>query len=234
MYRIAWLATLLVISLPTSALESYVAVYEVKSMGFTAISETTLSRNADGSGNVVYEYRSTSRPKGLARLIRRAPAVEISRFRLEGEQFIPLEFHFVDGKASAERSNHIVFADDKANSTYKGASVSIDLQPGYVDRVLEQIILRQGLREQQVQKRFMVVDRNEVRVIDYTAEPTEEVATALGSMTAVRLLRQREGSSRSTRIWFAKDLDFLPVRIEQMRKGEVTGVATLVSYRLLD
>lgn len=234
MYRIAWLAALLVISLPTSALESYVAVYEVKSKGFTAVSETTLTRKADGSGNVVYDYRSTSRPKGLARLIRRAPAVESSSFRLEGNQFVPLEFHFIDGKASAERSNRIVFAEGKAISTYKGASVSIDLQPGYVDRVLEQIILRQGLRERQLQEHFMVVDRNEVRKIKYTAGPTEEVTTELGTMAAVSLLRQREGSSRSTRIWFAEDLDFLPVRIEQMRKGEVTGVATLVSYRVID
>jgi len=234
MNRIAWLAILLIVSSPAHALEEYVAVYEVKSMGFTAVSEISLKEIRDEAGNSIYEYRSTSRTKGLARLVRRAPAIETSRFRADASGFTPIEFHFINGKASDERSNHIVFANGKANSTYKGESVSIDMQEGYVDRVLEQIILRQGLQAGNWQEHFAVVDRNDVGAIDYSAEPAEEVETGLGKMTAVRLLRQKKGSSRSTRIWFAQDLDFFPVRIEQMRKGEITAVATLMTYRVTD
>lgn len=234
MNRIAWLAILLMGSFPANALEEYAAVYEVKSMGFTAISETSLRKIADEAGPVVYEYRSTSKTKGLARLIRRAPAIETSRFRLDDTGFTPLEFHFINGKASDERSNHILFADGKANSTYKGQSVSIDMQAGYVDRVLEQIILRQSLQQGSWQDSFAVVDRNDVDNVAYSSGPTEEVETGLGKMTAVRLLRQKEGSSRSTRIWFAEELGFMPIRIEQLRKGEVTAVATLITYQIIN
>lgn len=234
MNRIAWLAILLMGSFPAHALEEYVAVYEVKSMGFTAQSEISLKKTRDAAGEVVYEYRSTSKTKGLAKLIRRAPAIETSRFRLDDNGFTPLEFHFINGKKSDERSNHIVFADGKASSTYKGKSVSIDMQAGYVDRVLEQIILRRSLQQGKPQERFTVVDRNDVDDVAYSVGPTDVVDTGLGRMTAMSLLRQKEGSSRSTHVWFAEDLDFFPVRIEQLRKGEVTAVATLVSYRVID
>jgi hypothetical protein len=230
----AWLAILLIGSSPANGLEEYVAVYEVKSMGFTAVSETSLKKVRDDAGSIVYEYRSTSKTRGLARLVRRAPVIETSRFRFDDDGFTPMEFHFINGKASDERSNHIIFADGKANSTYKGESVSMHTQAGYVDRALEQIVLRQGLQQGNWQQRFVVVDRNDVDDVVYSSGPTEDVETGLGKMTAVRLLRQKDGSSRSTRIWFAESLDFLPVRIEQLRKGEITAVATLVSYRLTD
>lgn len=231
MRRIAGLAILLLTSLPALALEGYVAVYEVKSKGLTAISETSLKKTGSAADGAIFEFRSTSKTKGLARLIRRAPAIEISRFRYDGEAFMPLEFHFINGKESDERSNHILFSGSDASSSYKGQSVSIAMKPGYVDRALEQVVVRQSLQDNDFKERLLVVDRNEVREIDYTAEGTGSIDTILGTMQAISLLRQRPGSSRSTRIWYAIQLDYFPVRIEQMRNGEITAVATLVSYR---
>ena len=40
----------------------------------------------------------------------------------------------------------------------------------------------------------------------------------------------RDGSSRVSRFWLAPQFDYAPVRAEQIRKGKVETVMTLVSW----
>ncbi|MCH8137152.1 MAG: hypothetical protein IIB77_14350 [Proteobacteria bacterium] len=41
---------------------------------------------------------------------------------------------------------------------------------------------------------------------------------------------QAEGSSRTTTLWCVEELDYLPVIIEQHRKGKLRMRATLIRY----
>jgi hypothetical protein len=50
---------------------------------------------------------------------------------------------------------------------------------------------------------------------------TETLATGVGSLETRRYIQHREGSSRSTWLWVAPSLGYLPVRVEQRRNDEV-------------
>ena len=52
-----------------------------------------------------------------------------------------------------------------------------------------------------------------------------------GRFDAVGIQHQAEGSKRITTLWCAEELGYLPVLIEQSRKGEVKVRAVLRDYQ---
>jgi hypothetical protein len=69
-----------------------------------------------------------------------------------------------------------------------------------------------------------------MRVANVSNVGEKEVKTKAGTFLAVGIQHQKEGSSRTTTLWCVKELDYLPVIIEQHRKGKLTFRASLVSY----
>ena len=56
------------------------------------------------------------------------------------------------------------------------------------------------------------------------------VQTKAGQFDVVGIEHQKEGSSRKTTLWCAPELDYLPVIIEQHRKGKLKFRASLTNY----
>ena len=61
----------------------------------------------------------------------------------------------------------------------------------------------------------------------------KEVRTRAGTFTATGVQHQRIGSSRVTTLWCVEELGYLPVLIEQHRKGKLRLKASLRSYKPL-
>jgi len=59
---------------------------------------------------------------------------------------------------------------------------------------------------------------------------TKEVKVPAGKYTAIGIEHQAENSSRTTTLWCVEELDYLPVIIEQHRKGKLKVRATLKKY----
>ena len=74
---------------------------------------------------------------------------------------------------------------------------------------------------------YRSVDDDGVREYSYTRLEDRPTETGIGELKTVRLSQQREGSSRETILWLAPELAYLPVRIEQIRDGEIETVFTL-------
>jgi hypothetical protein len=69
-----------------------------------------------------------------------------------------------------------------------------------------------------------------MRIANVTDAGTKKIKTKAGTFDAVGIRHQKEGSSRTTTMWCVEELGFLPVIIEQHRKGKVNFRATLVRY----
>ena len=69
-----------------------------------------------------------------------------------------------------------------------------------------------------------------MRIANVTNAGTRQVETKAGTFTAVGIRHQKEGSSRVTTMWCVEALGYLPVIIEQHRKGKLNFRATLVNY----
>jgi hypothetical protein len=89
-----------------------------------------------------------------------------------------------------------------------------------LDRLTADIAMIQKLRNGETPTGFDLVDRNEIRRYEYTLQGEETIKVPAGTFQTVKYLRNRPGSSRATLIWFAPGMDYLPVKIAQLKRGK--------------
>ena len=77
---------------------------------------------------------------------------------------------------------------------------------------------------------YVLFDVDEMRTADVRNVGTKTVKTRAGKFEVVGIQHQKVGSSRTTTLWCARELDYLPVIIEQHRKGKLNFQALLTSY----
>ncbi len=204
----------------------FTAVYKVRALGLSG--ETTMQFAAAEEPGL-YVFRTEARPKGLAKLLA-DEQTECSRFRYESGEFLPLVYDEND----RDRPSRIRFdwPSGAAQSRYREATVTLDLDPGTLDRATEQIVVMHDLAAAEPELGpYRTIERNEYRDIEYRSEGTEEIGTPVGRYDTVRFRRQRVGSSRSVLVWFAPALDWMPVKIEQFKGGKSQATAYLESYQ---
>ena len=67
---------------------------------------------------------------------------------------------------------------------------------------------------------YQVVDGDEIETYDFRVLGEEKVGTRVGQVDAIKVERVRDPtqSKRQTILWFAKDWDYLLVRLHQVEK----------------
>ena len=90
-----------------------------------------------------------------------------------------------------------------------------------LDRLTADVVVIHALRNDIEPGSYQITDRNSVRVYEFTPQGSEKVSVAAGEFDTVIYKRQRPGSSRAALIWYAVDADFLPVKIEQFKRGNM-------------
>jgi hypothetical protein len=103
------------------------------------------------------------------------------------------------------------------------------LPEGALDRGSLQVALMRDLKATGAPRTYSLADEDSVASYEYADHGAATIATGIGSLATRIFTQQRAGSSRVTWLWVAPELDFLPVRIEQRRDGEVQTSFTLVS-----
>ena len=179
-----------------------------------------------------YLYSVTTRTRGIARLMRPGTASEIARFRYDENGFQPLSYRLDDGVAKAENDSNIEFnwETGTATSTHEIETVELPISAGMLDRLTADIAAIHKLRNGETLTGFDLVDRNEIRRYEYTLQGEETIKVPAGTFKAVKYLRSRPGSSRATLIWFAPDMEYLPIKITQLKRGKpvIEMLATLL------
>jgi hypothetical protein len=180
-----------------------------------------------------YVYRVSTQARGLAKLVRSGTATETARFRYEDGAIVPLDYEIDDGTRAGDDDMLVSFDWDTgvANSTYEKESTTLELAPDIRDRLTTDLHVMQQLRKGAAPKTFRIAEKNAIRDYELTFIGDATIDVPAGQFATVKYLRQRVGSSRATIIWFAPALDYLPVRLEQQKRGKtsITTVATSVS-----
>jgi len=228
MWRLVSLVFLL-LSAPALALTPYTAVYEGKMSGLSASMQSTLSP-ADPSGRI--EMRSVVKARGLARLVKIDPIVEYTQFEEIDGKYRPIEWHYLFNSSGSKRNAWIIFDRENlvAKSLYKTETVELDIQSDHVDRALESLVFRKDLIAGNVAEKYLYVDRNSLLEAVYEKLGFETIRTKAGDFDTIKYRRQRVGSSRSAIIWFATELEYLPVKMRHFKDDKATGTVTLKNY----
>lgn len=76
------------------------------------------------------------------------------------------------------------------------------------------------LQRGRVPGEYRLVDETELKSYQIKNEGEETLETPLGKLRAARISQSKPGKTRITTFWFAPELHFLPVRVEQKKDGK--------------
>lgn len=171
-------------------------------------------------------------PTGMSRLLARGSIAETSEFTNGQAGIVPAGYQSNDSLSRDKTRTDIRFDWDKgeANGTINGEAVQIPLDGLSHDRVSIQYQLMRDLLNATPSSQYQLFDVDKLKTLDIRNVGTRQVSVPAGEFEAVGIQHQAENSSRVTTLWCVAELDYLPVIIEQHRKGKLRVRAELETY----
>ena len=192
------------------------------------------------SGQLNTELRATEtgyvathvvKPTGVSRMITSGRMEVSSEFTTAADGLRPVSYHAID-TIGDDPEAHITFdwQTNQARGTVGDEDVVLQLDGLSHDAVSIQYDLMYNLINDKPNATYVLFDVDKMRVANVRNVGKKTVKTKVGNFEVVGIEHQKEGSSRKTILWCAPKLDYLPVVIEQQRKGKVTFRASLTEY----
>ena len=211
----------------TGALTPHTAEYKVKISVVSGRLNTELQETESG-------YRATHRikPTGMSRLLARGTISETSEFENGTDGIIPVAYRSNDTLSKDKGQAIIAFDWDKneASGTFNDEEILSELEGLSHDRVSIQYALMHDLLNEGPSEQYRLFEVDKLKTINVRLIGEKKVKVPAGKYTAVGVQHQAENSSRVTTLWCVEELDYLPVIIEQHRKGKLRVRATLRKY----
>lgn len=202
------------------------AQYKVKISVLSGKLNTEL-RAVDGGYAATHSIRAT----GMSRLVSRGKMHVTSEFSTGPEGVRPVTFHAIDTiRDDPETRLTFDWSSNEVNGTVGTDEVNLQLEGLAHDSVSIQYALMHDLLYAEPAETYVLFHVDKMRIADVTDAGEKTVKTKAGKFDVIGIAHQRKGSSRITTMWCAPDLGYLPVIIEQHRKGKLNFRATLTSY----
>lgn len=229
------LLLLLLLAQPTFAsdersLTPHVAEYKVKIKFLGGKMKTEVIASENG-----YTVQSVLRASGFARLFARGNITEKSSFIILQDGVWPVQYSSRDTISKKDKSVDLLFdwQQKTVTGSAKGESVQLELQHRVFDRVSIQYELMFDLLNSRVSEEYLLIDGNEIKLLEVSILGTKNIKVPYGEFEAIGIQHKKKNSSRITTLWCVKELDYLPVLIEQHRDGKQTVRAVLTKYQPL-
>ena len=123
---------------------------------------------------------------------------------------------------------------DEVTGLINGEDFHAALDGEVHDRVSLQYGLMYDLLNRGENDEYQLQDGDELKLLTISNAGLKPVKVPFGAFEAVGIQHQRVGSSRTTTLWCVEELGYLPVIIEQHRKGKLQFRAVLAKYAPLD
>ncbi len=225
-YHVGWLIGVTTIVCPLMAeadgaleLKPFSATFSVK-RNLIPLGELALEFTLDEQGG--YTYHAHTQPGMLAGWFSGAEIDEESRGQLSSDGIRPLHYTFRD--LSEERESLVVKFDwheGEVDTTSSAITWSQPITPGTQDRLSQQLLVRLHLAQDRRAMTYQVADGGKIKSYHFRVEGEEEIETPYGLIPCIRVKRSKEERKPDYTIWFAPQLDYLPVRIERQQSGRL-------------
>ncbi len=217
------LLTVLAISLaqPAAAdvLSPYKAVYEVN-RGNIMLGDTTFTLTEKGGD--CYLLQGLAEPKGIAAMFA-GKMTESSHFCMIDGQIRSQKYQ-VHKENGDDDDNYTLRFDWGNNMVRTGKDKPRELPADGLDRTVMEIAMRRllvqaGDKLPTTPFIFLMVEDDEIQPYSFQITGTEKIATPAGRFETVKVERVN-AEKRQFRLWLARDLDYLPVKVERQKKGK--------------
>ena len=209
------------------ALTPHTARYDVRIsvLGGTLVSEVTKA----GPG---YMAKSVIKPTGMSRMVARGVIQESSYFLVDSDGVQPTQYRSIDTLSSEDQTVSLDFdaREHAVDGVVNDREFHTSFDGRVHDRVSIQYELMLDLLNGDAAEQYSMIDGDELKLLKVTNVGRRNVEVPYGKFEATGIQHARENSSRTTTLWCAKELGYLPVIIEQHRDGKLRVRAVLTSY----
>jgi len=211
-----------------TALTPYAAEYKVRISVLGGELRTRLEATENG-----YRAESSIEATGMSRILAHGSIVESSEFVTTPDGLRPTRFLSDDSLTREKEKVDFVFdwQAHEVSGTVNGADFSAGLEGIVHDRVSLQYGLMYDLANGVHRTDYSLQDAEKFKPLAITNIGSRDVRVPYGDFEAIGIQHQTVGSSRVTTLWVVEELGFLPVIIEQHRKGKLALRAVLTSYQ---
>lgn len=210
-----------------SLLTPHKATYKVKISVLGGQLDTELRQTATG-----YSATHIIEPTGMSRMFSRGSIVQTSHFDSVPDGVQPREYVSKDTLSREKEDATIHFDWDvgEARGTVNGSEVVSVIEGLAHDRVSIQYEVMHDLISDDTSARYTMFEIDRLRPVNVQIIGEKTVKVPAGEFQVIGVQHQAEGSKRVTTLWCAEQLGYLPVVIEQHRKGKLKVRATLEDY----
>ncbi|NWA29167.1 DUF3108 domain-containing protein [Pseudomonas gingeri] len=212
--RRALLFALTLLALPAvqaADLQPFAASYTAdwKQLPMSGSAERSLSKNDNGTWTLSFK---------ASMMI--ASLTEESTIRLDKDTLLPQSYTFERGGLGKAKKINLDFdwSSKMVTGTDRGDPVKVPLNSGMLDKSTYQLALQRDVAAGKKSMSYQVVEGTDTDTYDFRVLGAEKVSTKAGSVDAIKVERVRDPTQnkRTTVMWFAKDWDYLLVRLQQV------------------
>ncbi|WP_290651616.1 DUF3108 domain-containing protein [Aquisalimonas sp.] len=244
--RYCLLAALLVFALMTSAvgeektssaekgavvgIPEFSADYELRRNNTRAARLTRTLECEDGE----CRFSSEGRTVGFADLLLRGRISEYTRFRFDGEAIEPRDYSYRQ-RARGDNNEYVrlFFHPRTGRVSSRGDEdwqATVDGEA--MDELLSQLRLLLAVRAGETEMEFTVVEGGgDLDAYRFEVVGEERIETDAGTYDTVKVKRVRGSAKRITEMWFAPELEYIPLVVRHERVDRESYTATLVELK---
>lgn len=200
-------------SLMADELQPFTASYTAdwKQLPFSGTAERSLQAQDDGTWKL--DFSASMLVAGLN---------ETSWLTLHNGDVQPQKYRYARnglGKSKKVKQD-FDWTAQRVTGSDRGDPISATLIQGVQDKSSYQLALQRDIAEGKTSMSYQVFDGDELDTYDFRVLGEESVETRVGTVDAIKVERVRDPtqSKRITILWFAKDWDYLLVRLQQVEK----------------
>jgi len=219
------LASVATLTAVQAELVPYTATYYATFDRFSGRNTSSLSMNKE-TGE--YTYSSYTKPRGLAALAGKIR--ESARFTLVGGTINPIAYAY---KARDKAFINYDWQNKVASTNDDGKLKDVRLKGHELDILNLQMQLMEDLNNESLKEEYTVIKGNDLKTYSVTRLEDESIQIGKKNYAAVKLKQKRQGSSRHTFMWLAKDLQHTVIKMEQYKGEKLRGTLTLTGYKLI-
>lgn len=152
-------------------------------------------------------------------------------YNQDDQRFTPIEFLYMRSGTGSDKSFHATFdaAEREVRNVDSGRLIDITWQDGLYDEasVIEKLRLDVAAADREVYAYDIIDEKGNPDEYRFAIVGEQTVTTPYGQLTAVKVERLRDSNRRQTYFWFAPELDYLLVKLQQFKEGEEQATMTL-------
>jgi hypothetical protein len=193
------------------------AKYQVLIDGKPRMESLISLRNENGTWFMTSDGKGT---KGLAKILG-AKTSERSKGTVENGIYTPAEYSQNSKVMGNGKKWNATFdwADGQITTHHKEGESRIEIQSGTIDPLSLTLAVNQQLVAGRKEFSLNVIDQEEIDQHDFSAGVMESLSTSIGCFESIPVTRVRTNSTRHSSGWYAKSLNFIPVKMKHGKEG---------------